>query len=327
MTATAARPPLRLAAGGAGAHLDWALWGLLAVLALFAVSAVADLVAVLGVLAQLPVPPIDRLDAGQTAGTVETVLCYGHLFAVGAWFVLAGRLLRRLGADPNPVLRTTPIVLWRIGIAATVAAAVALPRATVFEPGAFATRLHWMIPILVARLALTALVMAALFGVRRRVHEVLLASGVPPRPDPRRDTGPSLRAAPLTPFPARPVTVADDAWWAEVAARASAAGEPLPLLESWGATRRRWLLVAPSADLAALRATLLPGATVTLFGPPGDGPGALGLIEEPGSGTLRFDRIDTPEQLAAWHRRAADAPRSARYALDDPAALSATVPN
>ncbi|GGM55386.1 hypothetical protein ACFFX1_19775 [Dactylosporangium sucinum] len=205
MTATAPRPPLRRAAGGAGAHLDWALWGLLAVLALFAASAVADLVAVLGVLARLPAPPIDRLDAGQTAGTVETALWFGHLLVVGAWFVLAARLLRRLGTDPGPVLRTWPVVLWRFGVAATLAGAMVLPRATVFEPGAFATRLRWMVPILVARLALTAVLAVALFLVRRRVHEVLLASPVPPRPDPRS----ALRTVPLASLGGAPAVSPD----------------------------------------------------------------------------------------------------------------------
>ncbi|WP_432988453.1 hypothetical protein [Dactylosporangium sp. CA-233914] len=132
------------------------------------------------------------------------------------------------------------------------------------------------------------------------------------------------RAATIAP----PLPVAGDAWWSEAADRAAAAGAALPLLESTGPGDGRWLLVEPGADLATLRESLRPGATLTLFPSPPDGraTGArAGLIEEP-DGTLRYDRVETGPQLEAWRARAAQATRGALYPLDDPDAISAAVP-
>jgi hypothetical protein len=53
---------------------------------------------------------------------------------------------------------------------------------------------------------------------------------------------------------------------------------------------------------------------------------AVGLLEEEGSGTLRFDRLRSESDLGSWLRRAASARRCGVYPADPGAdALSATV--
>ncbi len=93
------------------------------------------------------------LRAGQRLGTAEMVLFYGHFVAVAVWLRLTGAVLGRFADGPGEVLRTTPLVLWRIGVAATIGAAVALPHADLFDEGRFGARLRWMEPVLAARLA------------------------------------------------------------------------------------------------------------------------------------------------------------------------------
>lgn len=337
MTATAGRVPLRHAAGGAGAGVAWSLAALLAVTAVFAGVAAVDLVHLHRVIGALPSPATHPLRVGQQFGTAEMLLFYGHLIAVVGWLRLTAAVLGRFDDRPFEVLRTAPIVLWRIGVAATIAAAVALPHADLFGGDRFRVRLRWMEPILAARLALVVLLVLALIGLRRRVHAVLLRSGVAPstrRPPPQSLSLLEIaqRASVIVP----PLPVAGDAWCADAVGLATAAGQPLPLLESSGDEHRRWLLVAPGSDPATLRQRLLPGAVVTLFptAPSGDTEtgagvparaGLIGLIEAP-DGELRWDDVGGDDRLAAWRLRAARSGRSGLYALDDPEAVTAAVP-
>ncbi|MEV6926051.1 hypothetical protein AB0M46_16360 [Dactylosporangium sp. NPDC051485] len=265
MTAdAAARPPFRLAAGGAGARVEWATWGLLAVAGVFAVVAAFDLADLLRVRAGLPAPDLHVLQAGLGLGTGEMVLFHVLLAALCAWYLFNVAALRGLGEQPAAVLRTIPLTLFQVGAAATLVAAATLPRADFMAAHAFGVRLEWMIPILVARLALTALLGVAVLGLRRRLYAAMLRSGVAALPStpPERMTllEMSQRAAMFAP----PLPVTGDAWWSEVADRVAAAGSALPLLERSG-EQRRWHRVEPGADLAALRESLQPGATVTLF--------------------------------------------------------------
>jgi hypothetical protein len=142
-----------------------------------------------------------------------------------------------------------------------------------------------MVPIVTARLVLSALLVILVFGLRRRVYAALLRSTVAPLPLPSQRPMTLLdisrNAAAITP----PLPIAGDAWWAEVADRVAAAGTALPLLESAGPDDGEWLVVAPGADLAALRATLRPGATLTLLSRP------------PAAGAP--PQLDDPEALTA----------------------------
>lgn len=230
MTAnTTAGPPFRLAAGGAGARVESATWGLLAVAGVFAVVAGFDLDYLLRVRAVLPAPDLHDLQAGQALGTSEMVLFFVLLAAMFAWYLLNVAAVRGLGEHPAAVLRTTPLTLFQVGAAATLVAGATLPHADFMAAHAFGVRLRWMIPILAARLALTALLGVAVLGLRRRVYAAMLRSGVAPLPsrppEPMTLLEISKRAAMVVP----PLPVAGDAWWSEVADRVAAAGSALPL--------------------------------------------------------------------------------------------------
>ncbi|WP_433616645.1 hypothetical protein ACQP2P_15375 [Dactylosporangium sp. CA-139114] len=163
----------RTAAGGIAARLDNAMWFVLATAAIFAFVAVADVVALLRIIAVLPSPPLGDLQLGQRLGTYETLLFYFHLLFAGVWYYMCAALVRSRGAEPVPVLTTWTVVAWRTGVVATVAAGLALPHASLVDGHWFELRLEWMIPLLLARVALAALFVVAVFGLRRRMHEVL----------------------------------------------------------------------------------------------------------------------------------------------------------
>jgi hypothetical protein len=119
--------------------------------------------------------------------------------------------------------------------------------------------------------------------------------------------------------------VADDRFWNGVAERLHRAGAELALLESWSAATSRWHLVSAGTRLETVRALLKPGALLTLYPDPpralddtlatrahellaaaGSQPEneILGLIQEPETHMLRFLRLRTAEDLAAWLSRA-----------------------
>jgi hypothetical protein len=173
----------RHAAGGIAARLDNAMWVLLAATGVFAFVAFADVVALLLIIPALPSPPLIGLQLGQRLGTYEMFLFYGHLALATVWYFLCSALVRSRGAEPVPVLTTRVVVAWRIGVVATVAAGFALPHASLVDGHRFELRLEWMIALLMARLALTALFVVAVFGLRRRMHEVLLRAPGPPPAD------------------------------------------------------------------------------------------------------------------------------------------------
>ena len=85
------------------------------------------------------------------------VLFFVLLAATYGWYLLNVAVLRRLGEEPAAVLRTTLLTLFHAGAAATLVAGAALPDADFLATHTFGVRLRWMLPILVARLALAAL--------------------------------------------------------------------------------------------------------------------------------------------------------------------------
>jgi hypothetical protein len=289
---TAAAPAFRRAAGGAGARFEYAMWPLCAVAAVFAVVAAFDLAYLLRVRAALPTPDLRVVSAGQHLGTAEMVLFVVLFGASVIWYRLTIAVIDGLGVNPTRALSVV-VTVWLVGAAATVGAGGFLPRADLAAADAFGVRLRWMVPILVARLALTAVLGLAMFGQRRRIYAVLLASGVAPLRGRSGEPPVTLleltRRASAIVVPLVPLPVAGDAWWSEVADRLATAGAALPLLEVAGEDRR-WHRVEPGADLAALRGSLRPGATVTLFPAPWAGDGAV--PDAPGA-------EDDPEALSA----------------------------
>ncbi|MFI5915125.1 hypothetical protein [Dactylosporangium sp. NPDC051541] len=265
----------RRAAGGAAATVQLVMWGVAAVAAAFAVVAAFDLVYLYRVEATLPAPDLELLSAGQGLGTSELVLFWGVIVVFGGWFVLTARTLRELGEDPKRVLFTPWTLTFQVGAAATLVAARVLPGADAVDADAFGARLRWMAPILEARLALVAVLGVVLFTLHRRVYAVLRRSTVAPlrRPADRPATLLDLmgRASAI----ALPPPPAGDAWWSEAARLVAGAADPLELLESLDGDDRRHP-VGPGTDLAAVRASLRPGATLTLAElsgvvPPGPG--------------------------------------------------------
>nr|BFE58883.1 hypothetical protein GCM10020063_034090 [Dactylosporangium thailandense] len=78
--------------------------------------------------------------------------------------------------DHGAVARTGPAVAWRLGIAVTIAATLALPHTGPIGDGRFAERLAWMIPVLAVRLGLVGLLVVAALGVRRRLSAAVPAA-------------------------------------------------------------------------------------------------------------------------------------------------------
>ena len=149
---------------------------LLTLTGLFAVVAIADIAAVVAVLPGLPAPSSSLLENGQRIGTAETFLFYAHLLAAGAWYALATALVRMRDGDPDAVLRTRTVVLWRVGAAIALAAGFALPHAAAADGGhGFQLRLELMIPLLAARLALAVALFVAVLRLRPRLHQLLFA--------------------------------------------------------------------------------------------------------------------------------------------------------
>ena len=125
---------------------------------------------------------------------------------------------------------------------------------------------------------------------------------------------------------------ADDAFWAAAGRLAQDAGADLALLETTETLVRRWLLVPAAGDTAALRATIRPGAVLTLFT---TAPGALnrpapaseyyGLIQSAPDAAIRFQLV-LPSRVPGFLAEAHTAHRAALYRSNDPAAHTAAVP-
>jgi hypothetical protein len=165
--------------------------------------------------------------------------------------------------------------------------------------------------------------------VRRRVAE----AGIQLRHDEPRPSSVPVRT--LLPAVSGVAPVADDGFWARVTATATGRREDLALLESAGPLAHRWLLVPADGDLSTLKAELAPGARITVFPEP---PGATepgnhipvpadsyqGFLEA-GGGALSFQSV-SERRVPAFLAQARTARRWALYAVPDPAALTATVP-
>ena len=303
--------------------------------------------------------------AGQPAvavllGLPLLVLVIGWVWYDSRWRVDTAVLVRRTGQDPRLFLRHWSMSARRVGIVALLVAwLVLLPLSGRLSHGA-------AVAISVARILLAALVVVGTGYARVRLRTTVGAVErlLPPEPVPAvvgRDlatanlvagtlealfpdrSGP---AAVVHDGPAAPADVdgraADAAFWADVVALVDTAGEALPMLESWGATHRRWRLLAPGTTASDASAGLIPGAIITVYKeaphPPSDavferyadiartGP-AVALLAETGGAMLRFDRLRTPADFPPWHNRAAHSALCAVYPAtpDTAAALSATV--
>ncbi|WP_433063712.1 hypothetical protein [Dactylosporangium sp. CS-033363] len=283
MSTAAAPAPFRRAAGGVAARVEYAAWVLAAVGAVYVLVTALDLAAVVRVRAALPTPDLDALKSGQGLGVAEVVLFIALLLTAVAWRLLAARTVDelRLGEAAGDVLRSGFLLVFQIGVAATVIAGGVLPSADLMATGDFDVRLRWMIPILAARLLLAVVLGVAVWRVRGRIYAALLRSGVAavPRGGEQRMTLLELskRASAIT----VPPPMAGDDWWSSVSERLSSSSSSRALLEAVG-DERHWHVLEPGADLAAVRAALRPGATVTLLdavdADPSDDPDALSAV-------------------------------------------------
>ncbi|XVU24423.1 hypothetical protein ACQPZJ_45585 [Actinoplanes sp. CA-054009] len=180
-----------------------------------------------------------------------------------------------------------------------------------------------------------------LFGVwqiREQIHRALAASGITLRIS---DLGPRAGANPLPPLTpttaAVDLPVADADFWTGVRHLADDAGAELAMLETTDGIVRRWFLIPPGSDLAAVRAAAAPGAVLTVypsppsqtetegFTPP-EADEYYGFLEDAASGSLWYQTV-RPNRIPAFLARTRSARRWALYPAQSPTALTAVAPD
>lgn len=140
-----------------------------------------------------------------------------------------------------------------------------------------------------------------------------------------------------TPPAADRLSPADESFWASAGRLARDAGADIAVLETAETQSRRWLLVPADGDTTALRATIRPGAILTLF-PTAPGTAAAlgatgrkpapeyyGLIQTSPHDPVRFQLI-LPSRVPHFLAEAGTAHRAGLYRANDPAARTAAVP-
>ncbi|MEV4279765.1 hypothetical protein [Actinoplanes xinjiangensis] len=293
------------------------------------------------------------------------LLTFASIVGFFVWRYRTRALLRRYGLDPVSLTRHPGVVTW--GVATFMAYCCA---GGLVEPGTYDS-VDGMVDLLqivvfsgVLRLVGLAGLMIAVWQIRRRVHLSLGAyfppAFTPPSPYaatpytalPPYTATPPYPATPPPPYAAvttPPVTppapadgipgigdlpVADDDFWHRV--RQAAADTELALLETSGPGLHRWVLIPAGRELDAVRASLAPGAAITVFTEPpvrretnGYRPPEAaeyhGLLESAVTGALRHQSVG-PRSLLSFLDRAETGGRWALYPVGDPNALAARLP-
>ncbi|GAA2567527.1 hypothetical protein GCM10010435_46570 [Winogradskya consettensis] len=190
-------------------------------------------------------------------------------------------------------------------------------------------------------------------GIRDQIRRAIAAPVIPkPRPAPAlipaatpapasaNPAGSSATVTKSAPRPVEPVPgseglpAADDAFWQQVRVAAATAG--VVLLETTGPQDHKWRPVPAGGDVATVRATLRPGAVVTIFpAPPTNrSPESYnpvraekyhGLLESRETGALWYQPVDQ-RRLPGFLTRAGSVARWALYPVDDPARPRAVMP-
>lgn len=299
----------------------------------------------------------------HNADTVYASLLFGYLFVLVGWQVLSRRVVSRYGGEPRTVLFHWSMIAWRFAVFASVPFAILRPRVATNSGDLAKLRDsvlsldRFLIVFMSVRVLMSVLLLTAILVLSRRVRDTVRNSTVLPLPDElfrRRASASypelSYRGLPEAVEPATVSRPADDAFWSEVADLVRRSQADLPVLESFGTSTRRWHLLsagATDAGVPAVRTRLTPGSMVTVYPQPpqalddrtvgqiagrvrglaraGAASTSIGLIEEAGTLTLRFDRLSTEEQLAPWLARARQGARAAAYVGDAPDILSAQV--
>lgn len=261
---------------------------------------------------------------------------------VGAFYWWRNRtstLLRRVNASSATVVHWG-IMAWYLCLGLSFAVRVALRGGStaVDDLDALATALGYDALALAFRLVGLSLLLIGVWQIREQVRLAVAESGVAFR---MSDVG-SLVSAPTPAVPLPPLAraeivpdtlpTADDAFWTRVGEQATAAGADLALLETTEGMAHRWFLVPASGETKSLRATVPPGAVVTVFAEP---PAAdftppeadefYGFLEDSESGALWFQSV-RPNRVPAFLARARSARRWALYPAASSTAHSALMP-
>ncbi|GIE85618.1 hypothetical protein [Actinoplanes regularis] len=198
-----------------------------------------------------------------------------------------------------------------------------------------ATRLVWDAIQAGVRLAGLALLLVGVWQIREQVRRRVAEIGVDLR---IRNTG-SGRVPLVAPLgmPALPAAAdlepADDGFWQRVGRLAGAAGADLALLEITGKATRRWALVPPAGDLAAVRAAVPDGAIVTVFAEPPSAADTTafipvpadyyhGFLEDDVTGAFSYQTV-RPTGVPVFLARARNARRWALYPTESPSSVTA----
>ncbi|MET8150866.1 hypothetical protein ACIBSW_18950 [Actinoplanes sp. NPDC049668] len=260
-------------------------------------------------------------------GVMYLLSGFAYVVAFFVWRHRTRELLRRVGDTAGDATRHWAIPLWT----AALVASVVLNNAAGLGVDALRTAI---------RVLGICVLLFGVGSIREQVRRTIRESGVAFRMTDLPTLVPARAATPLPPA-ATPVSTAglpsaDDQFWDRVRRTAADAGTDLAMLETTDALARRWALIPTDGDLAPLRATLPPGALVTVFTEPPAATGAEsfepgtadeyhGFLEDPESGALWYQSV-RPNRIPAFLARTRSARRWALYPAGSPAALSAVTP-
>lgn len=243
-------------------------------------------------------------------------------------------LLRKVGDEAGNATRHWAVPVWTTAVVASVLLRHAADPYAADGPAA---QLGLDALRTAIRVAGIGVLLLGVWQIRQQVRRTVAESGVALRVT---DLGPRATANPLpSPAPAGDVSTAglppaDEEFWDAV--RRRAADADLAMLETTEGPVRRWALLPRGGDLASIRATVPPGAIVTVFAEPPtaaethdftpvEASGYHGLLEDAESGALWYQPVP-PHRVPAFLGRTRSARRWALYPIESATALTAVTP-
>nr|WP_221374294.1 hypothetical protein [Actinoplanes polyasparticus] len=267
------------------------------------------------------------IDYAYPISSIYSVIAIGYLAGYVVWRRQTRRELAEHGLGDRPMPWHWTIGVWQITL---VAAFVGNLRLGPPEQWSSVTDALLLDALLHAvRITGVTFLLVGVIAIREAVR-ARFATRTAHSSDDRPTALPDRPAATVA---ARPQSATDDEYWQQVRRAASGVRAELALLEATPAGDRRWLLVPADGDVAAVRAAVQPGATVTVFPEPpevietrGFRPAPAseyhGLLEDTKTGSLVYELV-TARKVGAFLSRARSARRWALYRPDDPGALTA----
>lgn len=259
------------------------------------------------------------------------LLGVAYIVAFLWWRHNTRELLRKVGDEAGSATRHWAIPVWT---AALVASVLLRQAADPYAADGPAAELGLDALRTAIRVAGIGVLLLGVWQIRQQVRRTVAESGVVLRVT---DLGPRATANPLPPpAPASDVSMAslpraDENFWDAVRRRAAVAD--LVMLETTEGPVRRWTLLPRGGDLASIRATVPPGAIVTVFAEPPtaagtedftpvEASGYHGFLEDAESGALWYQPVP-PRRVPAFLARTRSARRWALYPVESATALTA----